>query len=1544
MKHLFSALLLGFVCCAVNAAKVADTWTVFGPYWKLDYTLPKALSAGIPDNLRIASSPRKAIAFKHENGKADLQKIYKKPVPRRSFYICIPIESAKGEKFRFGAGADWWMDIYLNGKPVGDTLAEGNITHPPTGSDHIFTVDLKPGKNYLVIGVTGGVGTQQLVFAVNPKAKAGKRSAVSKVHLGKEQLPPLEKFVSAWKNGSGKNAFKANEITYSDSMLHLNAKVTANNIKRYSVKLHLEPGKQYCFNWGALTRKGTQPIFLIQERPDGGKVYFARELANGRNRTGYFYAENPEPYAVLEVHGNAMTDFNKLSLRRRIDRNAAFQDWRLQRFPAAREMTSLSRKIATPHFDQASRLAGGTLNLFCIGTFWGQRDQIELEQRFDVKCDGIFTNGNAGLPPRYWTRNAAGNTILKDESAGISRAAKADCIVIDNCGASALSVPMRKKIMEEVKRGAGLVICAFDQPYYPYKDGRGKAAVAKMRSVFAQIFDNPEKADTGFVRISAAGKLDAEFGRYGKGRAVLLKSADNVKGKDRICFEIRSGLIGKSVLWATKRLPQVRLNAKVENGKISAEVSGAVKNATLNALVSDMLCREKSTEKIALKSGKNTFKKAIDEFGTFPVVITSEQDGISQDWDIIFAEKKSSGLLKDVSLKTHAPMIRCLVTLNRKPQKGEMLEVSIVDYKGNKWIEKRQYARHKTTIYVKAENFPVMAGDLSVSLLSPDGKVLDKKTQRVVLNNFAKQDPSEFNLGVWGAPVNNYSAKLFYEILRDEYDLQFMLSGNHIPQTWEMLDMGILSSPNAVPGQIDFARNNKVKGNADAPERELCLSSPKLKNLLVNRLNLLYRTRKHLPARYYFGDHETNLLGYINKAKPGTDYCFSPTCTASLHELLKKDYGTLDKLNASWGSNFTAWKDVTPIVLKNAVKNGQAARWIDHRRNMDKVWTDLTAFRIKALRKINPHAVWYVQNLHSSYTSNDSFSGIDFEQLFNCDLGAGAMPESYINAFTKKENRFANSQGGSMWPPSGGLVDDPELASIRTSRVIWQAMLLGQRNCLYYLHNWINHGSILFCDIFMVYPDLTISQEGKALAQAMKTAHQGIDKLILGSKTDDSGIAMLYSRASEHACTYWQAFHKNTMPETLNPRYQQFEFFVPAIDASSRGFSSIASKMLQAGALKENNTRLLILPFVQSIPPQDAKVIREFVKNGGTVIADFRPAVSDGHGSFAKSGLLDDVFGIKQNTNWNFKVRKANVIINYNGSRLNLKNALVGDSFKVTTAKVFGKAGNTPVMLENTCGKGKAILLNFTTQDEKFHGFFGKMLSALNIPELFSCKNVSTRYATSGGMVNASQIRKDTTGTAAALDKSATEDAGERETLVYENSTRPKFHRYTNGPAEIIGYYACRRGFAMGHGEMTLNFNIRKAGHVYDLINGKYLGNISKWQVTMPLEGVALYGVLPFKAQAPQVKVAGIKRMPNGYYELKVEIKLSKEAAGINYPVRLTFTAPDGKKWNMLSRTVSVKNSEATAVIPLPGNAPQGTWKISAREVFGGTTTRFFSR
>ena len=467
--------------------------------------------------------------------------------------------------------------------------------------------------------------------------------------------------------------------------------------------------------------------------------------------------------------------------------------------------------------------------------------------------------------------------------------------------------------------------------------------------------------------------------------------------------------------------------------------------------------------------------------------------------------------------------------------------------------------------------------------------------------------------------------------------------------------------------------------------------------------------------------------------------------------------------------------------------------------------------------------------------------------------------------------------------------------------------------------------------------ELLLSQE----LDSVKLAKKGIDRLLLGNRVDDSGISMLYSRSSEHACTYWQAVNKGKTPASLNPRHQQFEFFVPAIDENGRGFSSTASRLIQAGMLKKNGTKVLILPFAQSIAVRDAEIIREFVRDGGTVIADFRPAVSDQHGVFGKTGLLDDVFGIKQDLDWKFNVKKSAIAVKNSAyGNLEIKSALVGNGFKVVTAKAAGMTGDkTPVMLENSYGKGKAILLNFTTHEEAFRPFFGKLLSSLNVPELFGCRNLGNRWYSDRGIVTDKEIRRDKAESADTRDKSETEDAGERETLVYENTSLPRRHRIVNGPVEIIGYYACRRGFSMGHGEMELEYSVRKAGHVYDLLNGKYLGKRAVWRAVMPLEAVGLYAVLPFKTVPPVMSNVNVKQNINKFYELTLDLSVTKAAAGVKYPVHLTFTAPDGREWSELAETVTVENSSVPVKMVLPVNAPAGKWSVKAREVFGGESS-----
>ncbi|PCJ56527.1 MAG: beta-galactosidase [Planctomycetota bacterium] len=65
-----------------------------------------------------------------------------------------------------------------------------------------------------------------------------------------------------------------------------------------------------------------------------------------------------------------------------------------------------------------------------------------------------------------------------------------------------------------------------------------------------------------------------------------------------------------------------------------------------------------------------------------------------------------------------------------------------------------------------------------------------------------------------------------------------------------------------------------------------------------------------------------------------------------------------------------------------------------------------------------------------------------------------------------------------------------------------------------------------------------------------------------------------------------------------------------------------------------SNFKVLILPAVYCLSDAEAKQIKKFVENGGTLISDFLPAVFDQHGkAHPNGGALDDIFGLKQDMN-----------------------------------------------------------------------------------------------------------------------------------------------------------------------------------------------------------------------------------------------------------------------------------------------------------------------
>ena len=74
---------------------------------------------------------------------------------------------------------------------------------------------------------------------------------------------------------------------------------------------------------------------------------------------------------IVEMRDNAVCELPMLSLKRRIDRSALYQDWRHQRFPVPYGLDHLSDKITTPHFKKTYRLIGRTTgkaeaDLICV--------------------------------------------------------------------------------------------------------------------------------------------------------------------------------------------------------------------------------------------------------------------------------------------------------------------------------------------------------------------------------------------------------------------------------------------------------------------------------------------------------------------------------------------------------------------------------------------------------------------------------------------------------------------------------------------------------------------------------------------------------------------------------------------------------------------------------------------------------------------------------------------------------------------------------------------------------------------------------------------------------------------------------------------------------------------------------------------------------------------------------------------------------------------------------------------------------------------------
>ena len=428
-----------------------------------------------------------------------------------------------------------------------------------------------------------------------------------------------------------------------------------------------------------------------------------------------------------------------------------------------------------------------------------------------------------------------------------------------------------------------------------------------------------------------------------------------------------------------------------------------------------------------------------------------------------------------------------------------------------------------------------------------------------------------------------------------------------------------------------FLPPNGKKLNLDFHGDE-CVYRPEIQE--IGKKVIAYRIQnlpKYSTAIYSLGDE--------NGVSRGAGY--GPSDQVYFRKFLQEKYRTIEALNYNWKSSYASFDDVPHPGLKEAKDAGNYAAWGDHRAYMEKMYADLYAFLRQEIRKYDPGA---------KVGAEGSVPG---------DLELTIAPLEY-------------------WGPYSSLIGDEALRSFGREkiRMLWWGGYPGShagrgRYATPLLRDLLR-GTVNGNSWFAANPgsnhssfgcDLTIAAYVRNYLYDLDRLKNGLAQLLIRNPLADTGVGF-----------YWS--HPSSSANLLDPRCgAPNDGLIPLINSAYRtglGFEFISARTLD----RLKTTKTLFLCGGSALSDRECAALLDFVKNGGTLIADMNPAVMNENLRVREKNPLDPLFG-----NITFDtVPKAQF------KPLDLP------GLRAARVPVSGQK----IMAERKYGKGKAILCNFS--------------------------------------------------------------------------------------------------------------------------------------------------------------------------------------------------------------------------------------------------------
>ncbi len=442
-----------------------------------------------------------------------------------------------------------------------------------------------------------------------------------------------------------------------------------------------------------------------------------------------------------------------------------------------------------------------------------------------------------------------------------------------------------------------------------------------------------------------------------------------------------------------------------------------------------------------------------------------------------------------------------------------------------------------------------------------------------------------------------------------------------------------------------------------------------------------------------------------------SEFGFNPATQARFREWLQAKYKTLADLNAAWYRTYTSWDQVEaprfPTILSYT-------DYIDWRMFIDVKLAEDLAMRTTAIRTFDKvHPIASHSDAPSLFTSPTDGYGEpdDFRMSASADFyGTSMYPmhsqsiHSWSSGMLDTALDFSRSAGHSLnkgfW--IGELQAGQGATAMRIAAPvnaadetfwIWQAVAHGAREFAVYA--WYPMSSGFESNGYgLINLDGTLTDRARAAGKAASTIARHAPSL-LNATPAPAQIAILYNRLS-----YMVGGSQSSLSKLGRAPIDSAMGLHLAFAREQVPVDFVSTREVAAGKLGQY--KILFVPFPVMLSANTAEGIRQYVKNGGMVVAEARLAWNDERG-FASPIIpgmgLDTVFGAREKVI--APADKPEITVENSASlpgwtrRATIPGAAYEEHLEpYAGAQVLGRfADGDAAIVENSFGKGRTILV-----------------------------------------------------------------------------------------------------------------------------------------------------------------------------------------------------------------------------------------------------------